>query len=223
MQSQMFFTGESITRKRVSLRGRSPKEMDRDALIKNAQLERGHRLKSRKKSAAALTIQGVAAPLGSLIWDTWGRGSRWHFPLEQGMRWIPSWKRLPTYSSLNTLYQIFPEKAKDRRFKSPFLVQTLELSAFGYLQKCFRARRAVKAAHSLVREQFYGNYARHCKNVDRHCFGPDSGFFRQLCFFFNAKDVDDFSVLVETCRLLQHFVQDSGTFHQYLQKELSNE
>ncbi|GLT62820.1 hypothetical protein SLA2020_354280 [Shorea laevis] len=54
-------------------------------------------------------------------------------PLEQGMRWIPSWKRLPTYSSLNTLYQIFPEKARYRRFKSPFLVQTLELSAFGFL------------------------------------------------------------------------------------------
>ncbi|GKV51977.1 hypothetical protein SLEP1_g58588 [Rubroshorea leprosula] len=54
-------------------------------------------------------------------------------PLEQGMRWIPSWKILPTYSSLNTLYQIFPEKARYRRFKSPFLVQTLELSAFGFL------------------------------------------------------------------------------------------
>ncbi|GKV29513.1 hypothetical protein SLEP1_g38439 [Rubroshorea leprosula] len=138
MQSQMFFTGEWITRKRVSLRGRSPKEMDSDALIKKAQLDRCRRLQLRKKSAAALTIQ---------------------------------------------------------------------------LQKCFRARRAVRAARSLVRDQFCGTYGKHCQNVDRDCFGPDSGFLRQLCFFFNAKNTDDFSVLVETCRLLQHFAQESVAYH----------
>ncbi|GLT58392.1 hypothetical protein SLA2020_312880 [Shorea laevis] len=129
----MFLTGESTTRKRVNLRGRSRKEMDRDTLMEQVRLKRNRRLQLQQDSKAALKIQ-----------------------------------------------------------------------------KCIRARREVRAAHSLVREQFYGTYGKHCQNVDRHSFGPDSGFLRQLCFFFNAKNVDDFSVLVETCRLLQHFVQDSG-------------
>ncbi|KAH9766336.1 E3 ubiquitin-protein ligase UPL6 [Citrus sinensis] len=42
------------------------------------------------------------------------------------------------------------------------------------------------------------------------CFGPQSAFFRQLFFFFNARNVSDISVLVETCRLMKHFVQESG-------------
>ncbi|GMP57200.1 hypothetical protein CsSME_00021380 [Camellia sinensis var. sinensis] len=53
-------------------------------------------------------------------------------------------------------------------------------------------------------------YGKHCQNVDRHCFGPDSVFLRQLLFFFNPQNVADFSALVETCRLLQQFVQESG-------------
>lgn len=48
----------------------------------------------------------------------------------------------------------------------------------------------------------------------RNCFGPDSGFLRQLFFFFNARNANDITVLVETCRLLQHFVQDSGNVDQ---------
>ena len=47
-------------------------------------------------------------------------------------------------------------------------------------------------------------------HASRHCFGPDSEFFRQLLFFFNAKDSDDFTILMETCRLLLQNVQDSG-------------
>lgn len=78
------------------------------------------------------------------------------------------------------------------------------------IQKCFRGRRAVKAAHSKVREQFYGTYGKYCQNVDRHCFGSDSEFLRQLLFFFNARNAGDFAILVETCRLLVQFVRDSG-------------
>ncbi|KAJ6718486.1 UBIQUITIN-PROTEIN LIGASE E3C [Salix purpurea] len=78
------------------------------------------------------------------------------------------------------------------------------------IQKWFRGRKAVEAEHSRVREQFYGTYGKHCQNVDRHSFGPDSEFLRQLLFFFNAQNNDDFTILVETCRLLLQNVRDSG-------------
>lgn len=55
--------------------------------------------------------------------------------------------------------------------------------------------------------------------VLRDCFGPDSEFLRQLIYFFDAQNVADFSVLVETCRLLQRFVQDSGNFIHYFSIE----
>lgn len=54
-----------------------------------------------------------------------------------------------------------------------------------------------------------------CLCAFRHCFGPDSEFLRQLLFFFNAKNVGDFAILVETCRSLLQFVQDGGNFNQY--------
>ncbi|XWS53476.1 hypothetical protein CRYUN_Cryun10bG0004400 [Craigia yunnanensis] len=76
------------------------------------------------------------------------------------------------------------------------------------IQKYFRGRKVVEAEHGKVREQFYRTYGKHCQNVDRHCFGPDSEFLRQLIFFFNARNINDFSVLVETCQLLLHFVRD---------------
>ncbi|XWS08452.1 hypothetical protein CRYUN_Cryun40dG0003700 [Craigia yunnanensis] len=78
------------------------------------------------------------------------------------------------------------------------------------LQKYFRGRKVVETEHAKVREQFYRTYGNQCQNVDRHCFGPDSEFLRQLIFFINARNTNDFSVLVATCRLLQHFVRDSG-------------
>ncbi|MBA0664926.1 hypothetical protein Goklo_004862 [Gossypium klotzschianum] len=78
------------------------------------------------------------------------------------------------------------------------------------LQKYFRGRKVVEAEHAKVREHFYQTYGKHCQNVDRHCFGPDSEFLRQLIFFFDAHNLNDFSVLVETCRLIQNFVRDSG-------------
>ncbi|KAG4126870.1 hypothetical protein ERO13_D10G182300v2 [Gossypium hirsutum] len=78
------------------------------------------------------------------------------------------------------------------------------------IQKYFRGRKVVEAEHAKVREHFYQTYGKHCRNVDRHCFGPDSDFLRQLIFFFDAHNLNDFSVLVETCRLIQNFVRDSG-------------
>ncbi|KAK9288799.1 hypothetical protein L1049_017264 [Liquidambar formosana] len=129
----MFFSGDSSTRKRVDLGGRSSKERDRQKLLEQTRLERNRRLWLRQQNSAALKIQ-----------------------------------------------------------------------------KCFRGRRAVEAEHSKVREQFFIAYGKRCQNVDRLCFGLDSEFLRQLLFFFNAQNVGDFSALVETCRLLQQFVRDSG-------------
>ncbi|KAL5782068.1 hypothetical protein ACOSP7_007097 [Xanthoceras sorbifolium] len=129
----MFFSGDSTTRKRVDLGGRSSKERDRQKLLEQTRLERNRRLYVRKQNQAAIKIQ-----------------------------------------------------------------------------KCFRGRKAMETEHSKVREQFYGTYGRHLQNVDRHCFGPDSGFLRQLFFFFSARNAGDISVLMETCRLLHHLGQHSG-------------
>ncbi|MBA0651830.1 hypothetical protein Goklo_019132 [Gossypium klotzschianum] len=78
------------------------------------------------------------------------------------------------------------------------------------IQKYLRGRKVVEVERAKVREQFYKNYGKHCHHVDRHCFGPDSEFLRQLIFFVNAWNMNDFSVLVETCRFIQHFVRESG-------------
>ncbi|CAL8991067.1 unnamed protein product [Prunus brigantina] len=129
----MFFSGDSSTRKRVDLGGRSTKERDRQKLLEQTRLERNRRLWLRQQNSAALKIQ-----------------------------------------------------------------------------KCFRGRKAAAAEHSKVREQFIGTYGKHCQNVDRFSFGPDSEFLRQLLFFFDARSVGDFSILVEMCRLLQQFVRDTG-------------
>ena len=58
-------------------------------------------------------------------------------------------------------------------------------------------------------------FCSNCLCAFRHCFGPDSGFLRQLFFFFSARNAVDISVLVETSRLLHHFVQHSGNFNHY--------
>ncbi|KAG5555349.1 hypothetical protein RHGRI_012776 [Rhododendron griersonianum] len=78
------------------------------------------------------------------------------------------------------------------------------------IQKCFRGRKAVEVEHLRVRGQFFMTYGKHCQHVDRRCFRPDSDFLRQLLFFFNPRNHADFSALVETCRLLQQFVRESG-------------
>ncbi|GAV71666.1 HECT domain-containing protein [Cephalotus follicularis] len=129
----MFFSGDSTSRKRVDLGGRSSKERDRQKLLEQTRLERNRRLWVRQQNSAAIKIQ-----------------------------------------------------------------------------KCFRGRKVLRAEHAKVREQFFGIYGHHCQNVGRHCFGVYSEFLRQLFFFFDAKNIADFSILVETCRLLQHFVQDTG-------------
>lgn len=62
-------------------------------------------------------------------------------PLHQGMRWIPSWKVLPTYHTLKLLFtKIFPEKRRYLKIRSPFIVQTMELSAFLPLKNFINAR-----------------------------------------------------------------------------------
>ena len=54
---QMFFTGDSSTRKRVDLGGRSSKERDRQKLLEQTRLERNRRLSLRQQNFAALKIQ----------------------------------------------------------------------------------------------------------------------------------------------------------------------
>ena len=53
----MFFTGDSSTRKRVDLGGRSSKERDRQKLLEQTRLERNRRLSLRQQNFAALKIQ----------------------------------------------------------------------------------------------------------------------------------------------------------------------
>ncbi|XP_058000848.1 E3 ubiquitin-protein ligase UPL6 isoform X2 [Hevea brasiliensis] len=72
------------------------------------------------------------------------------------------------------------------------------------IQKCFRGRKAVEAEHDKWIFPLYIVYA------SRQSFGPDSEFLRNLFFFFNAQNNGDFTVLVETCRLLLQLVQDNG-------------
>ncbi|XP_052204385.1 E3 ubiquitin-protein ligase UPL6 isoform X2 [Diospyros lotus] len=129
----MFFSGDSSTRKRVDLGGRSSKERDRQKLLEQTRLERNRRLWMRQQNSAAIKIQ-----------------------------------------------------------------------------KFFRGRKAVEAERLELRKRFFITYGKDCQNVDRHCFGPDSDFLRQLLFFCNPRNAADFSALVETCRLLQHFVHESG-------------
>ncbi|OVA16717.1 IQ motif [Macleaya cordata] len=129
----MFFSGDSSSRKRVDLGGRSSKERDRQKLLEQTRLERKQRLGLRQQNSAAIKIQ-----------------------------------------------------------------------------KCFRGRKAVEAERSRMREQFRLTFGDRCQKVDRHCFGLDSEFLRQLLFFFNAQNGGDFLVLVETCRLLHQFVQING-------------
>ncbi|KAE9599205.1 putative aminoacyltransferase, E1 ubiquitin-activating enzyme [Lupinus albus] len=78
------------------------------------------------------------------------------------------------------------------------------------IQKCFRGRKVVRIEQSKLREKFYTLYGKNHLNLDRNAFGPDSDFLRQFLFFFNTKNNDDFLVLVQICRLLQQFAQESG-------------
>ncbi|CAL0334474.1 unnamed protein product [Lupinus luteus] len=78
------------------------------------------------------------------------------------------------------------------------------------IQKCFRGRKVVRNEQSKLREKFHTVYGKNHLNLDRNAFGPDSDFLCQFLFFFNAKNNDDFLVLVQICRLLQQFAQESG-------------
>ncbi|EPS68435.1 hypothetical protein M569_06334, partial [Genlisea aurea] len=76
--------------------------------------------------------------------------------------------------------------------------------------KIFRGRRVVESERFKVRQRFFLTYGQRCEQVNRQCFGPKSNFLYQLVFFFNPRHVADFSALVEICRLLCEFAQDSG-------------
>ncbi|XP_057524727.1 E3 ubiquitin-protein ligase UPL6 isoform X1 [Amaranthus tricolor] len=89
------------------------------------------------------------------------------------------------------------------------MFQRQQNSAALKIQKCYRAWKAVEVEQNKVREQFFITYGKHCQNVDRHCFGPDSRFLCELLFFFNPRNKDDLLAVGETCRLLQHFAQDT--------------
>ncbi|AES64909.2 putative aminoacyltransferase, E1 ubiquitin-activating enzyme [Medicago truncatula] len=78
------------------------------------------------------------------------------------------------------------------------------------IQKCFRAKKVVRTEQSKLRQKFLHIYGKNCLNVDRKAFGPDSDFLRQFLYFFNAENHDDFLVLLQICRLLLKFVQESG-------------
>lgn len=78
------------------------------------------------------------------------------------------------------------------------------------IQKCFRAKKVVRMEQSKLRQKFLNIYGKNCLNVDRKAFGPDSDFLRQFLYFFNAENHDDFLVLLQICRLLLKFVQESG-------------
>lgn len=78
------------------------------------------------------------------------------------------------------------------------------------IQKCFRGRKVVAAERAKIREQFFMTYGKLCQRVDRHSFGPNSDFLRQLLFFFRPQNVSDISTLVEACRLLRQFSQYSA-------------
>ncbi|XP_073008655.1 E3 ubiquitin-protein ligase UPL6 isoform X1 [Typha latifolia] len=85
-----------------------------------------------------------------------------------------------------------------------------QTSAAIKIQKCFRGRKVVEMERSKVREQFYLTFGNHCQWVDRHCFGSNSEFLRQLLFFFNVSNTNDVSFLTLTCNLLLQYVRESG-------------
>ncbi|WVY92397.1 hypothetical protein V8G54_031485 [Vigna mungo] len=78
------------------------------------------------------------------------------------------------------------------------------------IQKCFRGRKVVRTEQSKLREKFLSIYGQNCQNLDRNAFGPDSDFLRQFLYFFNAENIDDFLILVQICRLLQQYVEETG-------------
>ncbi|GFZ13864.1 ubiquitin protein ligase 6 [Actinidia rufa] len=56
----MFFSGDSSTRKRVDLGGRSSKERDRQKLLEQTRLERNRRLWVRQQNSAAIKNSELA-------------------------------------------------------------------------------------------------------------------------------------------------------------------
>lgn len=65
----MFFSGDSSTRKRVDLGGRSSKERDRQVLLEQTRLERKKRQNLRQQISAATRIQVcIGSTDGEPIW-----------------------------------------------------------------------------------------------------------------------------------------------------------
>ncbi|CAJ1963098.1 unnamed protein product [Sphenostylis stenocarpa] len=159
----MFFSGDSSTRKRVDLGGRSSKERDRKNLLEQTRLERNRRLWLRQQNSAALRIQSFCSYGCTLI----------------------------------ALILVVRVK----------LVVAISIAVFK--SKLQLGRKVVRTEQSKLRVKFRSIYGNNCQNLDRNAFGPDSDFLRQFLYFFNAENIDDFLILVQICRLLQQFVQES--------------
>ncbi|CAD5172340.1 unnamed protein product [Musa acuminata subsp. malaccensis] len=111
-------------------------------------------------------------------------------------------------SSKESDRQVLLEQARlDRKRR---LVHRQQTSAAIKIQKCFRGMKDVKMARTEVRQQFHVTYGDRGEKADWHCFGPDSEFLRQLLFFFTANNISDVTLLVEACRLLLQYRQQSG-------------
>ncbi|THU67840.1 hypothetical protein C4D60_Mb05t28930 [Musa balbisiana] len=111
-------------------------------------------------------------------------------------------------SSKESDRQVLLEQARlDRKRR---LVLRQKTSAAIKIQKCFRGMKDLKIARTEVREEFHVTYGDRGEKADWHCFGPDSEFLRQLLFFFTANNISDVTLLVEACRLLLQYLQQSG-------------
>lgn len=97
------------------------------------------------------------------------------------------------------------KRAREQRQK--LRQQTLSAQV---IQKCFRGRRAVAVARSVIREKFCISFGEYGEKADRSAFKPSSEYLRQLLFFFRANNQGDVLCLVEACKLLHQSIQESG-------------
>lgn len=78
------------------------------------------------------------------------------------------------------------------------------------IQKCFRGRRTVAMARSVIRKEFCITFGEYGEQAGRDAFKPSSEYLRQLLFFFRANNYGDILCLVEACKLLHQSIQVSG-------------
>lgn len=101
-------------------------------------IERGKRIKASLFTSICSPIEdidrvvtwlGLLKPILKSLLDRYCPSIQ-SIPLKQGMKWIPSWKTLPTYHTLPQLWKLFPHM---RQRKSPYVAQTMELAAYSSL------------------------------------------------------------------------------------------